>query len=190
MLTLTLKIEIALWLLLAATWLVAALFAEKTVRRESLGSRLRYVLPAVAAGYLIGGRRLPIEWLNLHMIGRAPWVSVLSLGLTALGIGFSLWARLTLGRNWSGSVTLKKGHELIQTGPYAMTRHPIYTGFITAAIGTVLELGTVRAVLGVVIGCASLLMKMQVEERMMEEQFGDSYVEYRRRVRTLIPGLW
>ncbi len=67
----------------------------------------------------------------------------LGMGLTAVGIAFALWARLWIGRNWSGTITIKDQHELIQRGPYSLVRHPIYTGLLLAFLGTALVHGEV-----------------------------------------------
>ena len=128
-----------------------------TARRESLASRLLHVVPLVVGGVLIGWRAMP--WAALMP---AP-VATLAARSTGIGVrcwspglAFAVWARVHLGRNWSGSVTVKEGHELIRTGPYAYVRHPIYTGLITAVLGTAIASGTVRALLGLVIIVVSL----------------------------------
>jgi protein-S-isoprenylcysteine O-methyltransferase Ste14 len=187
---LALKIDTALWILLLGVWFIAAPFSRKTVRRESLGSRLRYMVPAIAAGFVMSRPRIGIDFLDAHWSPAVPWVGVLSVALTALGIGFALWARFTLGRNWSGSVTLKQDHELIRTGPYALARHPIYTGFLTAFFGTALARGTAHSFLGLLVIALAFILKLRTEERLMQEQFGNDYVKYRQRVRALIPGVW
>ncbi len=186
-----LKIDMALWVLLGVVWLGAAPFSRKTVRRESIGSRLRYLVPVlVAAGLIVGAERLGVPWLDDRFIPATPLWGALSVGLTALGVAFALWARRTLGRNWSGTVTLKEGHELVRTGPYALVRNPIYTGFLVAGLGTALCLGTVRVFLGLFVIAASFIIKMRTEERFMRGRFGEAYEDYRKKVRALIPYLW
>jgi len=111
------------------------------------------------------------------------------VALTAMGIAFSIAARAWLDGNWSGTVTLKQGHELIRNGPYALVRHPIYTGMLLALFGTALVIDRWRALIGFAILVAGLLYKMRVEERFMAEQFGDVYARYRAEVPALIPFL-
>ena len=177
----------ALWLAWALYWLVSALSNKTTVRRESLASRLAYVLPLLAGGVLIGWRHLPWEWLNARLWPRSLAAYWLGVMLLAAGLSFSVWARVYLGRNWSGSVTVKEGHELVRTGPYAYVRHPIYTGLIVALLGTAITSGTVRAASGLVIVVASFLYKLRLEETFMRETFPEQYPGYAASVPRLIP---
>jgi protein-S-isoprenylcysteine O-methyltransferase Ste14 len=92
-----------------------------------------------------------------------------------------------LGKNWSGTVTIKEGHELIMSGPYAVVRHPIYTGLLLAFLGSALARGDWRAVLAFALAAAALWRKLRFEERWMRAQFGDAYAAYARRVSALVP---
>jgi protein-S-isoprenylcysteine O-methyltransferase Ste14 len=104
-----------------------------------------------------------------------------------LGLLFTVWARIVLGRNWSGIVTVKQDHELVTAGPYRWVRHPIYTGLLIAFAGSAIARGEWRGVLAVVIVLAGLWRKLKLEERWMIETFGDAYLRYRAKVRALIP---
>ncbi len=107
--------------------------------------------------------------------------------ITALGLLFTVWARVYLGSNWSGVVTIKQGHELIDTAPYALVRHPIYTGLLVAFIGSAVAIGESRGVLAVLVAWAAFWRKLGVEERWMSERFGEQYVAYCRDVPALVP---
>ena len=109
---------------------------------------------------------------------------------TAAGLLFTVWARIHIGRNWSGTVTIKEGHELITSGPYAIVRHPIYAGLLLAFVGSGLARGEWRGVLAVVIAFLALWRKLRLEERWMREQFGPAYQAYSQRVAALIPFLF
>jgi protein-S-isoprenylcysteine O-methyltransferase Ste14 len=109
--------------------------------------------------------------------------------LLAAGLGFAVWARVHLGRNWSGTVSVKEDHELIRSGPYAYVRHPIYTGILAAVLGTAIASGTVRALIGLVIIAAALVRKSHIEERFMRETFPGQYERYSAEVPALIPFL-
>jgi protein-S-isoprenylcysteine O-methyltransferase Ste14 len=178
-----------LWGAWALYWVVSAAAGTRaTVRRESLVKRLGYVVALIIGGVLIGAHRAPwAGWLAMRLWPHAALPPRIGLALVAAGLAFAVWARAHLGRNWSGIVAVKEGHELIRTGPYALVRHPIYTGVITAALGTAVISATVRAALGLGIIVASLVVKSRIEERFMGETFGDRYARYREEVPALIP---
>jgi protein-S-isoprenylcysteine O-methyltransferase Ste14 len=184
------RIDVVLWAILAVVWVAAAPFSRKTVRSETFASRARYIVPALLFSALWSRRLLDVPWLDARWLPDAPWVGALSVAITASGVAFTLWARFTLGKNWSGTVTVKQDHELVRHGPYGITRHPIYTGGVIALTGTVLALGTARTALIVPFAIGMLWSKMRVEERFMSEEFGDAYADYRRRMKMLIPFLW
>lgn len=176
-----------LWLAWAVYWLVSAVRLKAAVRRESIASRLAHVIPLIVGAVLIGRRDLPWGALNLRLWPHSLTVYGIGLALLVAGLAFAIWARAHLGRNWSGSVTVKEGHELIRSGPYAYVRHPIYTGLITAVSGTAIVSGTVRAALGFVIVTVSLLRKLRTEEAFMRETFPGEYQRYSADVPALIP---
>jgi protein-S-isoprenylcysteine O-methyltransferase Ste14 len=178
----------ALWLAWALYWLVGAFNTKVTQRRETLGSRLAYVLPLIVAAVLLGWRHLP--WgplLAMRLWPRSLALYWTGVALLTAGLLFAVWARVHLGRNWSGSVTVKEGHELIRTGPYGLTRHPIYSGLLLAVIGTAVTSGTVRAWVGVVIIAVAFVVKARAEERFMRETFPGEYERYREEVPALVP---
>ncbi|MGO8971307.1 MAG: methyltransferase family protein [Myxococcaceae bacterium] len=107
--------------------------------------------------------------------------------LTDVGVGFAIWARAVLGRNWSGHVSLKEGHQLMEGGPYALVRHPIYTGLLTALFGTALVRGTLAAFLAVGVFTVYCVSKIHLEERFLASEFGSAFQSYRARVKALIP---
>ena len=179
-----------LWTAWGLYWMVSAGSVKATERTESLGSRLAHILPLLFAGWLLATKHMPIEPLTQPIF--APtfyWRYPIGALIVALGLGFASWARLHLGRNWSGTVTVKAGHELIDSGPYGLVRHPIYTGLILALIGTVLALDQWRGLLVIAIVFVTLWRKLRVEERFMLEAFGERYADYRRRVPALLPRL-
>jgi protein-S-isoprenylcysteine O-methyltransferase Ste14 len=118
-------------------------------------------------------------------------LSIVGLVLDLIGVGFAIWARWTLGTNWSGVVmTIQQGHELVQTGPYAIVRHPIYAGLLLAMAGTALTIGTLSCYLGLAAGVVALMIRVSIEENLMREQFDETHEAYRQRTKKLIPFVW
>ena len=89
--------------------------------------------------------------------------------------------------NWSSLVTVKQDHELILRGPYAVVRHPIYSGFLLALTGTAIAVGEILAFIGLGLAFIGFLLKSAAEEKFMREEFSTEYARYSQRVRRLIP---
>ena len=104
-----------------------------------------------------------------------------------MGLGFAVWARVEIGRFWSGTVALKAEHALIRGGPYAITRHPIYSGLLLALVGTALTRDTEAAFFGLPLLFAGLFVKAKQEESLLLERFGPEYEKYRAEVPALVP---
>jgi protein-S-isoprenylcysteine O-methyltransferase Ste14 len=174
-----------LWLGWLAYWVIASAGTKTTARAESWQSRVAYSLPLWAAAILLIGRDFGV--LSLRFLPATAWLPVVGVILTAGGLAFAIWARRHLGSNWSGEVTVKEGHELIRSGPYALTRHPIYTGLSLAFLGTAIAIGEWRALIAVALAAGSFWYKLGIEERVMRETFGPAYDAYARDVKALIP---
>lgn len=175
------------WLVFVAIWLLAAVSTKRTVYRESRTQRLRYwVLLVIAYVLLIYGRELPYP-LNLRIIPYAAPIASAAAILCVAGLVFALWARLILGRNWSGVVTLKEGHELVERGPYRFVRHPIYTGMLAMFFATALVQRHLAGFVGVLLLFASFWIKLGREENLMLQQFPERYAAYRQRTKRIIP---
>lgn len=185
--SLALNIISACWILFAVIWLIAAFWTKRSVYRESRWQRLGYTIPIFAGGYLVfKGQRLP-DPLDLRVIPRVDALAWIGVVLCAAGLAFCIWARFTLGRNWSGVVTFKGGHELITRGPYALVRHPIYTGLLAMFVATVIVLGHVAGMIAMLLVFVSLWIKLRHEEKLMLTKFPGQYAGYQRRVKRLIP---
>jgi hypothetical protein len=94
-----------------------------------------------------------------------------------------------LGQNWSGAVTIKVDHQLIRTGPYAWVRHPIYSGFLLAMLGTALTRGELRGLIGIALLWPAFSVKRRMEESFMRKTFGQEYDSYTQSTGALIPRL-
>ena len=177
----------AMWLSWAAYWWIASRNVKSTLRHESLASRLLHIAPLVLAVLLLSVPSVRVPVLGERFLPLATWPCGVGATLTAAGLLLSVWARRYLGTNWSATVTIKEGHELISRGPYAVVRHPIYTGLLLAFAGSALAIGEWRGVLAVALASLALWRKLRLEERWMHQQFGETYQVYCRRVPALIP---
>ena len=177
----------SLWLAWLVYWWVSSRHVKPTLRRESPWSRLSHIVPLILAVFLLSTPRPPLAILGERWLPHSPWSFWTGATLTAAGLLFSVWARWLLGDNWSGTVTVKQGHALITRGPYAVVRHPIYSGVLLAFIGTAIARGDGSAVAAVALTLLAFLRKLRLEERWMQEQFGEAYREYRGRVAALVP---
>jgi protein-S-isoprenylcysteine O-methyltransferase Ste14 len=177
------------WEAVLVIWVAASLTNKRTIRRQSIGSRLLQLGLGVLAGLFIWGGG-PWKMFAGPMIPRSPAMGSIALALISAGLAFAVWARFVIGRNWSGTVTLKQDHELVRSGPYAIVRHPIYTGFLFALLGTAVARGTIGAFIGVAIAVLALRLKSLTEESLMLQQFDSQYAAYKREVKALIPFVW
>ena len=181
------RLILILWLAWVGYWVAAAFAAKRTQRRESPASRLSYSLPLLLGAWLIAMPQLRLGWLSQPLLPQTRARAELAVLLVAAGLAFAVWARAHLGRNWSGSVTLKESHALIRSGPYACVRHPIYTGLLLALVGTALPAAEPAGLIGLALVVYSFLRKLRIEERFLGELFGAAYVRYRAAVPALVP---
>jgi len=177
----------AMWLGYMAYWWAMSANVKETKRRESGVSRFARMVLLVCAVALLWLPRVPIAVLNKRFLPPGTWCFWSGAAVTACGLLFSVWARRHLGKNWSQAVTVKEGHELITSGPYALVRHPIYTGLLLAIVGCALARGEWRGLLAVALVFGALWHKLRLEEKWMRAQFGESYEAYARRVAALVP---
>jgi protein-S-isoprenylcysteine O-methyltransferase Ste14 len=181
------------WIILGLVWILGLPFTKQTMRAQTWGTRLFQTAVAALGFVLLSGKCrdwFPYGWLFGRFAPHTAAIADVALLLTVVGCGFAIWARLTLGSNWSGRVTVKADHELVTRGPYAVTRHPIYTGFLTAILGTALAVGQWRGIVALVVILMAFVLKMAQEEQMMMQTFPATYPEYRRKVKALVPGVF
>jgi len=178
-----------MWLAWAGYWWFKAGNVKTTTREQTRLSRSFDVILLVLAALLLWLPSTPIPWLNARFIPRAGWEFWMGAASAATGLLFTVWARRHLGRNWSGVVTVKQDHELIESGPYSLVRHPIYTGLLLAFAGTALAVGEWRGVLAILLALGCFWRKWRLEELWMQEQFGERYSIYCRRVAAVVPFL-
>ena len=177
----------ACWILFSVIWLLAAASTKRSIYRESRAQRLRYwILLVLAFLLLTRAPRLPYP-LNVRIIPATETVGWMAGILCIAGLLFCLWARAALGRNWSGTITLKEGHELIERGPYRLVRHPIYTGLLVMFLATAIKFGYLSGIVAMLLAFVSFWIKLSDEEKLMLQQFPDQYRSYQERVKRIIP---
>ncbi|MGS2761231.1 methyltransferase family protein [Sinomicrobium sp. M5D2P9] len=181
---------VACWFLFSVTWLWQSNKTKENVNPRTTSQKISAFM-----GFVIVFLALYLPLFTTRGVGKIvipPYFSIQLTGviLSVGGIFISIWSRLLLGWNWSGGVSAKKEHELIVTGPYRFVRHPIYTGFISGLIGTCLVMGSLSGIIITVLYTMGLFKKINKEEKLLADIFGNSYADYQKRTYKLIPFIW
>jgi protein-S-isoprenylcysteine O-methyltransferase Ste14 len=177
------------WIAFFLYWQIKAAHTKATKRLEPAGSRYLRVFIFLIAIVLLSTTRVPLPRLYLQLWPVGLWPFWLGAAVTIAGLLFAIWAREHLGRNWSRSVTIKHDHELITTGPYAMVRHPIYTGILTGFLGMAIAISQIRGFIVFVLIFLVFWIKLRMEEQWMHSQFGEVYSSYAHQTAALVPYL-
>jgi protein-S-isoprenylcysteine O-methyltransferase Ste14 len=175
------------WIAFLLYWQIKAADTKTTQRLEPAASRILRALAFLIVIVLLSTTRIPLPWLYRQLWPSGIWSFWVGAAFTVVGLLFVVWARQHLGSNWSRSVTIKQGHELITTGPYALVRHPIYTGILTGFLGTAIALSQVRGVIGFILIVLVFWTKLRIEEEWMRSQFGETYATYAHQTAALVP---
>lgn len=173
------------WAVFILYWGITALNVKRTVER-----RAGWLRVSIGIGVILGVVFLRSSLgraIDPHVLPRTVPVRVVADVVGVAGVVILLWARTILGSNWSGAVTLKENHELIQRGPYAYVRHPIYSGLMLLGLGTAIHYATLGGFVLLVLCWVGFAEKMRQEEQLMTEHFPDRYPAYRARVKAIVP---
>lgn len=178
------KLEAVIWVVWIVTWNMAAIWRSKATVEAPRGSYRGYfamiALGAVLVFNAIPKLSHPVWWATPPALG---WTMI---GITIAGIAFAWWARITIGKLWSGGIEVKEEHRLVESGPFALARHPIYTGLIGSIIAAAVIRATPWALAGAALFALGFAFKAKVEERFLEAELG-GYDAYRKRVRMIVP---
>ena len=175
------------WIAFILYWRIRAANTKTTQRLEPTAWPILRALAFLIVIIFLSIPRVPLPWLYRPLWRSGIWSFGIGATVTVIGLLFAVWARQHLGSNWSNAVTIKQSHELITTGPYALVRHPIYTGILTGFLGTAIALSQVRGVIGFVLIFLVLWAKLRIEEEWMRSQFGETYATYVHQTAALVP---
>ena len=179
-----------LWMLIFLLWFITAVTSKQTIQSRERGAS-RFALWIVWLAWLIlFGHGFQNELLARRFAPMTDTAAYAGLAITVAGPGLSVWARFHIGRNWSRLIELKEDHQLIRTGPYAIVRHPIYSGFMLATLGTAIAYGEVSGLVAFILILAAWGYKARLEENVLIQHFGQDYENYRHKVKALIPFIW
>jgi protein-S-isoprenylcysteine O-methyltransferase Ste14 len=176
----------ACWALWGIVWFAGALYNAEHAPAVRRRVRRGYGWLAALLVFWLLARSLGGEWRPLRQ--NSVLLRLVGAALLVAGTAFTMWARAVLGTMWSGSVVAKEHHVLRTSGPYGITRHPIYTGMLAMLLGSALLDDLGPWVVALVVAAVVLVVKVREEERLMSETFPAEYEQYRRRVPQLIPG--
>src|ERR1700678_104711 len=176
-----------IWVAWLVSWGIVSFFSGRTEKHVMTWDSRAYRIPILVGALLL------TPW-TAQILGEQPLWNVgyggtyLLAALTLAGTLFTWWARIHLGRFWSNAITRKEGHRVIDTGPYGLVRHPIYTGLIAAMLATGIAVGTISAIFGAILIAIGLWQKARMEEGFLAQELGvDAYKSYARRVPMLVP---
>lgn len=171
-----------LWLTLIFYWAISWPKKKKTTHQPGPRFGLAFITIII---FIILENYFP----ELHIIPYVKALEIIGVLLCALGVAFAIWARAHLGSNWNNRPSIQENHELVTSGPYALVRHPIYTGILFAIIGSALT-GQAAWLIVLVIFVAEFIRRVYAEEKLMLKEFPDQYPAYQKRTKALIPFVW
>jgi protein-S-isoprenylcysteine O-methyltransferase Ste14 len=177
------------WIVFILYWIISALKTNRTQKREPFLARYGVMFIEIVGFVFLFDKYAGIGILGEGVLHKNHAIQAAAIVLIWAGILLAVWARRHLGQYWSGRITIKEDHKLIQTGPYARLRHPIYSGLDLAAIGTAFAIDRWRCMVGVCVIIVGFCIKAKREEAMLAAQFGSDFQEHRRQTGFLFPRL-
>jgi protein-S-isoprenylcysteine O-methyltransferase len=185
-----LRIVYLLWMAIFAIWAIASLWVKRTTESSSDASSRIAVWAVTIAWWLVLRQGTWQGVWGIRFVPEGPPVLYAGFVLTIVGLAFAVWSRFYIGRNWDGMVVLKQDHQLMRRGPYGIVRHPIYSGFMLATLGTAMVQGEAWRLSSVALIVIAWGYKARMEEKFLIQRFGEQYEQYRREVKALVPAVW
>jgi protein-S-isoprenylcysteine O-methyltransferase Ste14 len=178
---------LCLWAAWFASWMLTRLWAKPTVAAPKPGSQRLYSVVSYLGMAMLVVQDPHSDVVRMWVL--PPVVNWSLVAVAAAGFGVCWWARIYMGRTWSWHITRKEDHQIVDTGPYALVRHPIYTGLIIAAAATAVLQARPWAWVGFGLFVLGLWIKARSEEIFLRAELGEDYGAYARRTGMLLPGL-
>lgn len=175
------------WGALTLYWIITWFSAKRPARAESSRERWTHLTFLIAGALLLLKENWPFPILQARLYPDFLWLRWTGVVLEMLGSAFAIWARFTLGGNWSAEVQIKEGHTLIRKGPYKLIRHPIYSGILLMLVGDALAIGEVRAYLALFLIVIGFVRKAKKEESYLASEFGPAFDEHIRHTGFFLP---
>jgi protein-S-isoprenylcysteine O-methyltransferase Ste14 len=184
------------WLIFAVVWLLGARAAKPSRRSLPWGKQGAFMILLAIGGGLIVSRLA--GWsvaggptsLEVTLWPSSTGLAVAAVILSYLGLAVAVWARVTLGRNWSAIPELKQGHELVTRGPYAAVRHPIYTGLLLMFAAVAALWATPAGLFLLLVVAVGIQLKLSREETLLAGEFPDQWPAYHARTKRVLPLIW
>ena len=185
------NLVIICWIILFLYWLISAFFVKQSATKRNWKVMIIWrVILIILVIIFVTFDKSGSTFLWVFLIQGIFSLPILGSLLTVLGLIVVIWARISLGRNWSNYTTYKKDHELITTGSYRLIRHPIYSGAILMLIGTFVYYGSLLILLILAIATIYVGWSIIHEEKTMIKLFGEKYIHYKKKTKKLIPGIY
>jgi protein-S-isoprenylcysteine O-methyltransferase Ste14 len=182
------------WYIAIACWAAIDLYWGWTARHlpcasqpPSINWRTRAIgfLPYVLYCLPLGA--VPV--LGQRLFPKFEWLEAAGAVMCVVGAATAIWSRNELADLWNSSVSPSTQRTLVQKGPYAIVRHPIYAGMILTMLAMMLVLGEVRALI-LAFGIEALLRKLRSEDALLAAAFPGEFPAYQVRVKRLVPWIW
>jgi protein-S-isoprenylcysteine O-methyltransferase Ste14 len=182
------KLLALIWLAWVVSWVAASFWSGRTKTHVRTRNSWVYRLPILLGAILLSPWAAGALGKLLYNPGNVGTYILAAVVLS--GISFTWWARIHLGRFWSNAITRKEDHNIVDSGPYGLVRHPIYTGLILAILATGAAVATAASLLGALLISFGQWQKARMEERFLSAELGpEAYESYRRRVPMIVPFL-
>ncbi len=187
------SVIILCWIVFLLYWLISSFFVKKSETRRNWKSQIIWrivIVVLVIVFIVISKNQSDLKGILQPFFSSSLVLQIIWTVLTVSGLVVAVWARTVLGRNWSGYVTYKKDHELVTGGPYKFVRHPIYTGAILMVIGTFLYYPNIFVLSFLISWSTMFMIRTKEEEKIMIKLFGKRYLDYMKKTKRLIPGIY